>query len=352
MFFSKRQLTSGVDWNVEILERKPGDREKMEHEIAKDLQKEKSKYRKYELHPSEAEWRIVGQSWKGADEIARGYGGSSKPLENEKFMFVKKDTIGKVEKGEFHTAVQTPLTGLIVAETTPNPVNLSKESVHEFLHRNGRTVVQETSHVKIHVRRTGLSIVDRQGERRFEDFEEALIAKLTNRHIEQKLRTDPQYTNGFENGEGVKQLMLELIDESDLSQEEKGGFKNELLYIFLPEKPREEHMLFLKKKLATLRQNGTSLAGLLGYLDGYLQLTARDAIVKNDRVDEQRRLDAFIQNIISRAAADGSILDPNDIFDEFARAHFTGNLLPLARIIEKTLGRGSFRKVAEEESVS
>ena len=37
-----------------------------------------------------------------------------------------------------------------------------------------------------------------------------------------------------------------------------------------------------------------------------------------------------------------------ELFDEFARAHFTGNYLPLARIIEDTFGKGAFREIATE----
>jgi hypothetical protein len=46
-------------------------------------------------------------------------------------------------------------------------------------------------------------------------------------------------------------------------------------------------------------------------------------------------------------AGEGKI-KKNELFDEFARAHFTGNYLPLARTIEGILGKGSFREIAIE----
>jgi hypothetical protein len=36
------------------------------------------------------------------------------------------------------------------------------------------------------------------------------------------------------------------------------------------------------------------------------------------------------------------------VFDVFASAYFSGRLLPVARLIEKTFGSGSFRKIGEE----
>ncbi len=37
-----------------------------------------------------------------------------------------------------------------------------------------------------------------------------------------------------------------------------------------------------------------------------------------------------------------------NVFDEFAKAYFTGNLLIVSKLIEKTFGKGSFRKLGEE----
>jgi len=37
-----------------------------------------------------------------------------------------------------------------------------------------------------------------------------------------------------------------------------------------------------------------------------------------------------------------------EVFDLFARAYFTGHVLEVARLIESTLGKGSFRKIGEE----
>lgn len=40
-----------------------------------------------------------------------------------------------------------------------------------------------------------------------------------------------------------------------------------------------------------------------------------------------------------------------DIFAVFAKAHFTGRLLPMARLIERTMGKGYMRKLAKEHEV-
>lgn len=44
----------------------------------------------------------------------------------------------------------------------------------------------------------------------------------------------------------------------------------------------------------------------------------------------------------------------DDVFEEFLKSHFTGRLLPIARLVEKTFGEGNFRLLgnmnAEKES--
>ena len=40
-----------------------------------------------------------------------------------------------------------------------------------------------------------------------------------------------------------------------------------------------------------------------------------------------------------------------EVFSEFARMHFTGKMLPLARLIEKTMGKGYFRRIGEETKI-
>ncbi len=43
--------------------------------------------------------------------------------------------------------------------------------------------------------------------------------------------------------------------------------------------------------------------------------------------------------------------DREEVFDVFARAVMTGRLLPVARLIEKTFGKGSFREIGEDSGI-
>jgi len=54
----------------------------------------------------------------------------------------------------------------------------------------------------------------------------------------------------------------------------------------------------------------------------------------------------LIDEIIEKSH--GRFENRQEVFDIFARANFSGNLIPLARLIESIFGKGSFRRLGEE----
>jgi hypothetical protein len=71
-------------------------------------------------------------------------------------------------------------------------------------------------------------------------------------------------------------------------------------------------------------------------------------VIMHERYNERKRLQKLLGEIVEKS--NGKFKDIDEVFDEFAKANFSGNYLPLARIIEDIFGKGSFRKLAEEFS--
>jgi len=61
---------------------------------------------------------------------------------------------------------------------------------------------------------------------------------------------------------------------------------------------------------------------------------------------ERSKLNKIVKDIFEKNS--DKFESQEEVFDEFARAYFTGRMLPIARLVEKTYGKGSFRKIAEE----
>lgn len=66
---------------------------------------------------------------------------------------------------------------------------------------------------------------------------------------------------------------------------------------------------------------------------------------------EREELWKIIEYIFKRSARNKEFQSKEDIFCLFAKSVLTGRLLPLVRIIEKTFGKGSFRKLGKATTV-
>jgi hypothetical protein len=83
------------------------------------------------------------------------------------------------------------------------------------------------------------------------------------------------------------------------------------------------------------------------YKDGktsFLEFIAK----KSEYLKERRKLDKLIDELFEKNKDE--FKDREEVFDIFARAVMTGRLLPVARLIEKTFGKGSFRELGEESA--
>lgn len=80
------------------------------------------------------------------------------------------------------------------------------------------------------------------------------------------------------------------------------------------------------------------------------QIDGENAISANVKTHEyareRERLNKLIDELFEKN--EGTFKDREGVFDVFARAVMTGRLLPVARLIEKTFGKGSFRELGEK----
>lgn len=63
---------------------------------------------------------------------------------------------------------------------------------------------------------------------------------------------------------------------------------------------------------------------------------------------ERLQFDELIDKIYEKNREDEDFKDREEVFNLFARATMSGRLLTLVRLIEKTFGKGAFRKLGEK----
>lgn len=67
-----------------------------------------------------------------------------------------------------------------------------------------------------------------------------------------------------------------------------------------------------------------------------------------ERRTEREKLYTLLDKIVGSSG--GKYNNRDEVFDVLAKANFSGNYMPAARMIEGILGKGSFRKIAEDFS--
>jgi hypothetical protein len=68
-------------------------------------------------------------------------------------------------------------------------------------------------------------------------------------------------------------------------------------------------------------------------------------VIRYPYPDERDELNRLIAELFEKNRDD--FIDSEQVFQLFVHAVLQGRLLPLARLVEKTFGRGSFRRLAE-----
>lgn len=159
------------------------------------------------------------------------------------------------------------------------------------------------------LRRMGFRIQSHDGTVYFSDLDEALITELT-------MRFDRNYFSQIPEVAEEYTQRRQAIER----QSHRSGHRTEKL----------------QEQLATIESRQDD--------DGRWTVT-----LKAYSYDEERsKLNALIDDLFKKNKSRYPTRE--DVFDLFAKATLSGRLLPIARLIERTYGRGSFRTMAEKPS--
>lgn len=213
--------------------------------------------------------------------------------------------------------------GMLIEYEDGKKLSFLQMLIHEMLHLNsfgslhklpvdkaeqGQQLTRKVDNgkkeeISLGIRRAGFSIKTIDGKTYFYDTNEAVITEL-------EMRFDWKYFPQFPELEQDLKRKQKILEE--ISQSENMG------------------MDYLKRTFAHIGEEH----------EGRVEL-------KKNLYDEERAaLNKLIDEIYEKDKSDFSSRE--DVFNVFAKATMTGRLLPIARLIEKTYGRGSFRALGEK----
>ena len=171
----------------------------------------------------------------------------------------------------------------------------------------------------------------------FDELEEAIVAECTKRLLESgEMQTNPLFVEEAQARDKFLGWVANYFRNTGKSEETIQLIVSETKYI-----PNAQESV--KQVEAENDDEGKRASYAAGMFHRFLQ---DNKIGEMERYKERSKLYKLLDEIIEKSG--GKFKDRDEIFTEFAKANFSGRYLPLARTIESALGKGSFRRLAEE----
>lgn len=226
--------------------------------------------------------------------------------------------------------------------------------IHEILHRASfHSLTLDPYSVKTDLRRNGISIFPGRKEDRdekkekisgkrqktgryFEALDEAITAECHKRIWREILKKDPLIQKKFKASEQVKELMRAKMQAVGMPKEYQETIISDVIYI-----ENAENLLL------EIKEHGLGVLDRLIHLkNGQQDISGESRLIWLERSPERNQLAEIVDTLFEKS--NGTFKNREEIFDMFAKAHFSGNIFPLARMVDGILGKGAFRKMAEE----
>lgn len=271
-------------------------------------QQEREQLEKFEYPKSEKEIALIDFANKETDELMKEAGIEPYDIPVENYHIVPPELYKEAtEAGGFATTFFSKQ-GIIfnARHFRDNLVNFGAASLHETLHLKGHysiEVEEEGDKLKKTPYREGVTVraLQQYGyhgkyHEHFAGLHEAIVATQE------------------------KKLLKKLLDVPELENE-----KNWLI---------SDEAKNLRKEIAEREE--IPIGDIL-----WVGKKGKDDWERVYYLSQRQALD-YVCNEIQKEFPN-QYRNADDVFKEFLKAHFTGRLLPIARLVEKTLGEGSFR---------
>lgn len=302
------------------------------------LKRDKFEYAGLEKRLTGEEILEIEKIKQGVDEVAQYYGANRKA--SPKIVILEPGSVYNITQEKFKSGVCSPYMRRVMVDYRESTLDFATTLAHELFHMSEYTsLIYSTETNDTELRRAGVSIFGKDGETvYFANIEEALVAEAVQTFFNQYLRKNPQFTDEIKKTDFVKNWLVKFYDYAGVPKEKQKEFLDSV-YSF----PDVDDLIE--------RLNGNDNEEFkFGFLDGYLgAMFENDDVVMRERMDERKKLDSLVDMILN--SSENEYTSRKEIVDVFMRANFSGKLLPLARLIEKSLGKGSFRSVGIDSSV-
>lgn len=312
----------------------------------KDLQEffdfKTKRFEGYEVEKTPEDIEIINKVMALVDRTVLRYGGIPKPLPLDHIHILRPDSIYAVSEGMFRGGMHTTLFGYIAVDKKILKLGFASTLIHELFHAKSYKSAQ-IKNGELDLYRSGFNMVDRKGnseKKYFRDLEEAIVAECVKRSLDE-LRENSIFRDEVAGFEKFKNWVAAYARRKGISEEKIKEMGEEIKYID-----------GIQEKITDVTDYSEDEKHRQAYAAGTF-----DAIHKQgkdiewvERYKERKKMYDLFDNLIEKSG--GKFKSRDEVFEIFATANFSGNYLTVAKVVEDILGKGAFRKLAEEFSLT
>ncbi|MBI2064039.1 MAG: hypothetical protein HYT65_03560 [Candidatus Yanofskybacteria bacterium] len=315
-------------------------------ELQAAFEERSKKLTEYEVEKTPEDLEIIKKTESIVDKMVLQYGGVTKALPPEHIYVLKPGGVLAMTEGRLAGGIYKPLGLEIGVEKGKSKLLFASTIAHELFHlKSYKSARVGKSGEDIRLYRSGVSMIDRKdqneesGEEKeyFAMLEEAIVAECTKKFLDE-IGEDREFSEEVQAVKKFRNWVVAYYHRRGIPEEKTKEFERELKYIADPQDKVEQVFAFSDDE----EKRQAYAAGMFGVL------YERGGVETVERYGERKKLYQLLDKLVINS--DGKFKSRDEVFDEFARANFSGNYLPLARTIEGILGKGAFRKLAEEFS--
>lgn len=274
-----------------------------------------------EREKTSEELQIISLANKATNEIRRKYGMDDFEIPSDNIHVITEEAWPKEKGDAFYNST---LQG-IAAREQPAKIVFLKKVLHEMLHFKSYNALQVTKGVdpELAEYRVGLTVHARDGKRiYFVNLNEAVTEEMT------------------------KRLFLTLSQTSLFTEEARQTEK--VITRYPRAVTRSGDSLFDEDTFYAEVEGKKSWKESVGRLFGAQEEPKKITTEGFTYQSERRVLNILIDKILERNH--DTFQNRDEVFDIFAEGMMTGNLLTVGRLIERTFGSGTLRRIGELDS--
>lgn len=304
------------------------------------------KLAEYELEKSPEDLEILRKTEAIVDGLVAQYGGEPKALLLDHIYVLKPGSVLAMTEGRLVGGIHKPIGLKIGVERGKSKSLFASTVAHELFHlKSYKSARVGKSGEDVRLYRSGLSMIDKKNpdeemddeKEYFAMLEEAIVAECTKKLLDE-INKDTLFNEETKAVAKFRDWVIAYYRRGGIAEEKAKEFERELKYIADPQDKVERVIAFSDKE----EERQAYAAGM------FRALYEKGEVETMERYAERKKLYELLDKLVIRSG--GKFRSRDEVFDEFAKANFSGNYLSLARTIESILGRGSFRKLAEEFS--